>query len=152
VYFDGPIKNTGPIPPRVGQSTSYTVLWSIVNTSNNLENVVVTSRIPSYVTWENAIDPQAEDITYDPNRGTITWNVGQVTAGTGIISPLKQVAFQISFVPSLGQAGKSPDLFDSTLTGTDDFTNVTIERNTPKLTTAAPTDPAVPKGGGIVIE
>jgi hypothetical protein len=153
VYFDGPIKNAGPIPPRVGQQTTYTVIWSVMNTSNNVDDAVVSSRLPSYVTWENAIDPQAEDIIYDENRGTITWNVGQVTAGTGIISPIKQVAFQISVTPSLGQLGKSPDvLFESLFTGEDNFTNAPIERSASKLNTSAPTDPAVPRGGGVVIE
>lgn len=153
VYFDSPIKNTGPIPPRVNQETTYTVLWSVVNSSNTVDGVVVTSRLPSYVTWQNTIDPQAEDLVYDENRGTVTWNVGQVTAGTGIISPVKQVAFQVSLTPSLGQVGKSPDvLFESVLTGTDNFTNIPVEHSAAKLNTVAPTDPAVPKGGGTVVE
>jgi len=153
VYFDSPIKNTGPIPPRVDQETTYTVLWSVVNSSNNVDGVVVTSQLPSYVTWANVIDPQAEDIVYDENRGSITWNVGQVTAGTGIISPVRQVAFQVALTPSLGQVGKTPDvLFESSLVGTDNFTNIPINRSAQKLNTVAPTDPAVPRGGGIVVE
>ncbi len=153
VHFDSPIQNTGPIPPRVGQSTSYTIIWSVVNTSNTVDDMVVTSRLPSYVNWENTIDPQAEDIVYDPNRGIVTWNVGQVTAGAGIISPIKQVAFQVSISPSLGQVGESPDiLHESVLTGTDNFTGTAIEEQAGRLNTIAPTDPMVPKGGGVVIE
>jgi len=42
-------ENTGPFPPRVGEATTYTLVWRISNYYNQLENVKVSAYLPSYV-------------------------------------------------------------------------------------------------------
>jgi len=124
----GPFVNTGPIPPKVEQKTTYTVIWTIDNTSNAVNNAQVVATLPPYVTWLGNVSPSTEDVTYDANSGTITWNVGNVSANPSGSSDLRDVAFQISLFPSINQAATVPTLINmATLTATDDFTGTALQ-------------------------
>jgi hypothetical protein len=103
--------------------------------------------------WQEEVDPQAEDVRYDDVRGIVTWNVGEVAAGAGVVGPAKQVAFQVALVPSLGQVGIVPDLLlESTLSGIDNYTETKIEKKQGKLNASLSTDPLAPQNAGIVRE
>ena len=40
-YFSGPFKNTGALPPKVDKETTYTVSFTVHNSSNSVSNAVV---------------------------------------------------------------------------------------------------------------
>lgn len=147
----GPFSNTGPIPPRAEQATTYTIIWDADNTANAASNAVVTASLPAYVKWLNAISPAGEDISYDPNSGIITWNVGSVNTYTLSSSNRREVMFQISFTPSVTQVGTSPTLINAaTLTATDNFTGSGLKSVQDLLTTRFSTDPAYQPGNETV--
>jgi hypothetical protein len=149
----GPFVNTGPIPPKVEQKTTYTVIWTIDNTSNAVNNAQVVATLPPYVTWLGNVSPSTEDVTYDANSGTITWNVGNVSANPSGSSDLRDVAFQISLFPSINQAATVPTLINmATLTATDDFTGTALQSTQDFLTTSYSTDPAYKQGDGMVVK
>lgn len=142
VYSTGPFSNSGPIPPKAEVPTTYTVILAVTNSVNSLSNVVLHTSLPPYVSWLNKIDTASESITFDPSTRELVWNIGEVPAGTGISLPVRQVAFQISFLPSLGQVGASPILINTTrISGKDTFTNTTIQNEINALTTKMSTDP-----------
>lgn len=141
-YSVGPFTNTGPIPPKVGENTSYTVSWSAVNSSNDVADGKVTAVLPSYVEWLGVTSPAGEDVSYDSFTRTVTWNLGNVEAGTGVVSRAREASFQISFLPSLSQVGQEPDLVnDISLSGFDTFTGTTVNWQTNNLQTKTPDDP-----------
>lgn len=105
IYYSGPFKNSGPLPPKVGQETTYTVLWSLGGNSNDFSKVKVSAPLPSYVRWINNISPVDADIKFDERNGTVTWNAGDLPAGS-----TKDIAFQIGLTPNASQKGSSPDL------------------------------------------
>jgi len=109
-YYSGPFKNSGPLPPKVGQETTYTILWSLGGNSNDFSKVKVTASLPSYVRWLNVISPSTSEIKFNERDNTLTWEAGDVGAGTGIISSAKEVAFQIALTPGSNQVGSSPVL------------------------------------------
>jgi len=142
-----PIQNTGPIPPKVEQTTTYTVLWTVDNTVNTLNNVIVQSSLPSNIKWVGKISPENEDIGYDPVTGTVQWNVGSMQTFTAGTNKRRQVAFQISLTPAVNQVGSIQTLVNaSTLTGVDDFTGQTLKSNLGVLTTRFSTDPSFKEG------
>lgn len=151
VHSTGPFTNTGPIPPRAEQETTYTVIWAITNGSNDTRNVKVVASLPSYVKWLGAISPTDEKITFNPNGGVIEWNVGDVKAATGFNSSPKQVAFQISFTPSISQVGTTPVLVnDPVITGEDRYTSTVITQTRNDLSTKMSTDPRYKTGDEII--
>ena len=74
----GPFTNTGPIPPKAEQKTTYTIIWTISNTTSSVSNAQVTATLPPYVKWLGATSPSSENITFDQNTGMVTWNAGSV--------------------------------------------------------------------------
>jgi len=128
LYDLGPITNTGPVPPVVDQDTTYTVLWSLSNSSNNLENTKVVGTLPPYVSWNNKISPSSEKVTYDSTSRRIIWHVGPVSAGIGFVTEPREVNFQVTLRPSISQLGGKPVLISNTkLTADDTFVGQTIE-------------------------
>jgi hypothetical protein len=153
LFYSGSFKNTGPIPPKVEEETTYTVVWSLSNTANNVSKGIVKSSLPSWVDFGNKISPPSEDLTFNASTKEITWNVGNIPKGTGISSPSREVAFSIILTPSLSQVGSSPTLVnDAVLTGHDDFANVNIRVVKTSLTTRLPNDSSMPAGGDRVEE
>lgn len=129
LYYDGPFENTGPMPPKINRQTTYTVVWQISNTLNDLEDVVLEASLPTYVEWLGVVEPADADIEYKGLKGGIVWNVGDVERGTGYIRPPKEIAFQIGFVPTLSQVLNSPYILNrSVLMGKDTFSGVRIEK------------------------
>jgi hypothetical protein len=122
----GPIPNTGPLPPRVGQKTTYTVVWSLANSSNNLEGVRVQATLPLYLEWVGNFTPASEPLEFVPAEGgggEVIWKAGTVRAETGSRFPRREVAFQVALTPSAGQVGKTPTLLEpASFSATDSFT------------------------------
>ncbi len=136
LFATGSFTNTGPIPPQSERQTTYTLVWTIDNSSNSVSNVQVVSSLPAYVKWLGKIDPSEEDITHDAVTGTIVWNVGGLSTYTSGSSKRRQVSFQIALDPSINQVGTTPILLNqSSLTAQDDFTGQTLKSNLSTLTT-----------------
>ncbi|MES2314537.1 MAG: hypothetical protein V4524_01185 [Patescibacteria group bacterium] len=153
VRSTGPFTNSGPVPPKAEQKTTYTVMWSIGNTTSSVSGAQVTATLPPYVTWLGNISPTSEDITYDQNTGTITWNIGQVSAYSANSAKRREVAFQIGFTPSITQVSTAPTLINqATLTATDDFTQAQLTSQQDYLTTSFSTDSAFKGGDETVIQ
>ena len=132
----GNIENSGPIPPKVNQVTTYTVSWSLSNTFNTAQNVEVRAALPPYVEWTSVISPTTEDVIYNPVTKEVVWRVSQVVAGAGYKSAAKEVNFQISFLPSVSQVGTAPELMGGVfVTGTDRVTNTEVQASAPVVNT-----------------
>lgn len=142
LHYSGPFKNTGPMPPKVGSETTYAVIWSLGNTSNDFSEVKITSFLPPYVKFLNKFSPQDANFSFEESTGKVVWSVGEVSAGTGIIQPAKELAFQISFLPNLTQVNNFADLIlETTLEGRDNFISNTLNEKKPPLNTELKSDP-----------
>jgi len=153
LYFSGPFTNSGLIPPKVEKETTYTIVWSLSNTSNNVSKTQVRASLPSWVRFIGPATPASEDLVYNPSTKEIVWNAGNIPRGAGITGSEKTVAFKIGFTPSLSQINTSPTLINNAvLTGHDDFANVDIRVNKSSLNTRLDSDPAFPSDGDRVVE
>jgi hypothetical protein len=149
----GPFTNTGSIPPRVDQQTTYTAIWVVDNSVNNLSNVQVQSSLPAYVKWLGKVSPESEDLSYDSSTGQLTWNVGSI--GTNTIGTVRrrQVAFQISLNPTISQVGQAPVILNqSTLVAEDDFTGASLKSNLGTLNTRFATEAGFKEGDEKVVK
>ena len=151
----GPFANIGVVPPKAEQSATYTVDWTISNTTSSVSNAQVTATLPPYVTWLGQVFPSSENVTYDKNTGLVTWNAGTISPYSSDTSSTKrrEVAFQVSFQPSIIQVGTVPPLVnESTLTATDDFTQATLTSKQDYLSSSFSTDPGFVGGDETVVQ
>jgi len=153
-YSIGPIKNSGPIPPKVASETTYTITWALVNPSNNVTSATVEAVLPVYVEWKGVTSPVNESVTYNANTHTVTWDLQYLKSGAGVGSSSPRTAsFQVGITPSSSQLGESPTLvLQSLFKGTDTFTEevVTVEKTA--ITTRIVKDPAFRSGSEDVIQ
>jgi hypothetical protein len=153
LHSSGPFVNSGFLPPKVGEETTYTVVWSISNFYNDVSNVVVRASIPSYVSWLGEISPSDENIVYNPSTSEVVWEISRIEAGTGILRPAKEVAFKISFLPAPHQADQSPMLVSQTsLESKDLFTGLILRDLEKFLNTASINEAQANRALGRVVE
>jgi len=136
--------NSGPLPPKVGESTTYTVIWQAKNYYNDVKNVKVKATLSPGVKLTGRISPENSRLTFDSQSKEIIWELGDLQAGTGNIVPAPNVAFQISFTPDFSQRGLIPLLVSQAkIIGEDYWTEEFLEVTSPAIDTALPDDPIV---------
>ncbi len=146
LYSIGPIKNTGPFPPKVGQETSYSISWTMKSVENPLANAVATATLPLGVSWAGVIYPSTESLSYDPETRKISWNIGGVQKSVGSPSS-RSVSFQVKIRPDKSQADDEVELLSETnISATDTVANVEIKAQRPPVTTVLSSDPAYSTG------
>lgn len=151
LYYSGAFSNSGPIPPKAEEETTYTVVWTLSNTSNPVSRATLRSSLPSWVSFVGTVSPAGEDVSYNAATKEIIWNIGRIARGAGLTATARSVSFQISLKPSLSQVGSSPTLIsEAVLTGHDDFANVNIQAAKGALDTQLESDPSFPGNGGLV--
>ncbi|OGI65789.1 hypothetical protein A3A95_01475 [Candidatus Nomurabacteria bacterium RIFCSPLOWO2_01_FULL_39_18] len=152
-YYSGPFTNKGPIPPKVETETTYTIVWTLSNSANNISKAQINSSLPSWMRFVGTISPAGEDLVYNPSSREIVWNIGNITKGTNITGAGRGVAFQVAISPSSSQVDSIPVIInDATLTGHDDFANVNVKVNKVRLNASLFNDPQFPSSGGTVVE
>lgn len=135
-YNDPTIGNSGPVPPQVGKETTYTIHWQVANVSNDIIGAKVEAVLPAGVSMTDKIFPEDAHLTHNSRNNTIIWDIGNVSAGTGILSAPKEVVFQIKFIPSPNQGGApsanilGPSIFSGRDTFTGNNLTMTAERKT----------------------
>lgn len=122
-YDDWRIKNFGAVPPRIGQETSYALHWLITNKFNDISGVELESSLPTGVKWTGEVYPENEKISFNERTNMIKWEVGEVASGTGVLSPKREVSFQVSIAPEINSLGQIVTLLNpAKLIAEDDFT------------------------------
>ena len=141
--------NSGPIPPEVGQKTTYTVVWQIGENWNDLRNLKVKTTLPENIKPTGQIFPEDAKFTYDSKSKEAIWNVGDVEAFSEE-SPLT-LAFQIEFTPDSSQKGKTPDLVEEAdVLAEDVFTGEIINVEAGPVNTTLPDDESISSAQGKV--
>jgi hypothetical protein len=152
-YYDEVFGNSGPIPPRVGEATTYTIFWQVKNYYSDVKDVKVRAKLPEYVSLTGKIFPEemASKFSFDPNSREIVWSLGELKGGEGISTPPKTIAFQISFSPTESQRGQTPEIIGEVkISGEDSWTGKTLEATSTSITTALPDDPQMKPEMGVV--
>jgi len=146
-YFQDEIfGNSGPIPPRVGETTTYTIIWQVKNNYNNVKNIRVRVNLPNYIRLTGEIFPKEAKFLFDSESREILWEVGDLEAGQG-----QTLAFQIALAPTSDQKGQTPEIIgEAKITGEDTWTEATLEKTSLLINTTLPDDPTMRPEMGIV--
>ncbi len=131
LYGEAPFVNTGPIPPVAEKMTQYVYMLRVKAGTNDVTAAELTAVIPQYVSWLDLVT-EDDDVTYNATTRTMRWNIGNMEANSE-----KQVAIQVSFLPSLSQVNTTPTLLETQrFKATDRFTGTVVRADHPALTTS----------------
>ncbi len=149
----GHFANRGPVPPQVGEETTYTVVWSLTNAFNELADARASALLPPFVRFLGPVSPASERVSYDAVGGEVVWEAGELKAGVGIGGSPREVAFQIALVPADNQAGTTPTLVgEAVAEGGDRFTGRTVTSATRPALTTRFSDASFVNGQEIVVK
>ncbi|MCL4399969.1 hypothetical protein M1506_01700, partial [Patescibacteria group bacterium] len=149
------IANVGPLPPRVGTPTDFTIHWLLSNFGNDLSNVSISAPLPSGITFTGVTKSTiaSSSIVYSSSTGSVVWNIGDVGANSGFITGPIEGVFQVEATPTNDEVGSYEDLLgETTLKASDDFTNSNISISADPVTTLLPYDKTVSSSDGLVAE
>lgn len=126
----------GPVPPKVGELTTYEVVLLAETTTSDIESARVSTRLPSYMVWEGMQTSSIGKVRYNPDTRNVVWD-----AGVFAKDETHTASFRVSLRPSLSQVGTSPRITESIIIeGTDTFTKKRIRSSSESLTTMLTTD------------
>jgi hypothetical protein len=135
LYRSGSFLNNGPLPPTPDEPTTYTVVWSVANSSNKVVGAEIRATLPVYVKWLNNFQPKNQSVIYNESTREIVWNIGTINEGTGTTGPSKELEFQVEFTPSTSQINQTVPLVTGLrLKGKDAFTNFDINKTIATIT------------------
>jgi uncharacterized repeat protein (TIGR01451 family) len=150
-YFDetGVPLGSGPLPPKVGQLTTYRVFWTVTNSLHELSNLTVTTLLPQGVKWSGTPrQVDAGDLSFDDTGRIATWRLNRLPIS------IKQVvvSFDVQVTPAAADAGNIMDITgDSKFEALDKATNsVILKTERPIGTDLIGDDTAA--GKGVVME
>jgi len=150
-YYEGPFSNSGPIPPKVNEKTTYTIVWQATNTLNDLADARIEAPLPRHVAFEEKWYPSSNKLLYNSETHSVSWDIGALSAGAGSISPVETVAFQVSLTPTEEMRGKTVELVEAAkISGQDEFVDEFVEAFAPALDTTLPNDVGIREGDGVV--
>ncbi|MFH1206982.1 MAG: hypothetical protein V1668_00040 [Patescibacteria group bacterium] len=142
----------GPLPPQVGQKTTYVAYWYLTNNGNEVQNVTVTTVLPEWVAWENIIKVTAGTMSFDGTTRTVTWSINKLPAQIGQLIPELAAQFSISVTPTSADVGKLLILTGKSIgSGVDTFTSQTLSPSQDMITSDLAQDPQA-SGKGVVVD
>jgi len=136
LHTSGPLSTSGPIPPRVGQTTTYTIVWDTFDEGSAIAGATVSATLPSYISY-TGLTTGTGSFSYDAGSHTVTWNIGDIAQGASA-----QGAFQVSLTPSTSQKNSAPHLTSTaSFSGYDRFAGVQVSATADPVTTETKGDP-----------
>ncbi len=131
--------NIGPVPPIVGQETTYTLLLRVGSTFNAIDDARVVLAIPGQVRYLKTHAVGQGAVVYNDRTGEIAWNIGTLPPGT---DRLTELAIQVGFTPDPSQVGAEAKIVNSaTFTGRDLWTEEAVSKNLPSKNIRFSEDP-----------
>ena len=123
---------SGPLPPKVGQTTSLKVYWVISNNLHELADLTVVSQLPSYVSWDNKNSNTTGNLEYDEQSNKVIWQIGRLPLSASNV----KAEFNIKITPTSSDLNKILVLLPATLvSATDSETQTAITKTMTAQTT-----------------
>ncbi len=126
-YFDQDniAVGTGPLPPQVGETTTFKVYWTITNSLHELNNLIVTTKLPNYVKWDNKEQTNAGTINYNQENNEVTWTIGRLPISANNL----EAEFSVGINPRTTDRNKLLIIVSgTTLSGIDNSTTFPVSQ------------------------
>jgi len=137
---------SGPLPPKVGQTTSLKVYWVISNNLHELADLTVVSQLPSYVSWDDKNSNTAGNLEYDEQNNKVIWQIGRLPLSASNV----KAEFNIKITPTSSDLNKILVLLPATLVSAIDSETQTAITKTMTAQTTKLKDDNIANTDGMV--
>ena len=148
-YDDGRlgITSQGPVPPKVGQQTTYTVRFRIGSTLNDAGDVRLIGVLPDGVSYTGQNYLTVGTLEYNERNGEIAWSIPLLPGLTGITTPPAELDVQVAITPGANSVGKTIDFLNKgVVSAVDQYTDTSVETS---ITKYPSTETASPQTGRV---
>jgi hypothetical protein len=149
-YFteEGAPLGTGPLPPKVGEATTYRITWKLNKTVHSLKNVEVTAKVPRSVSYNQVATSTAGELVFKEEDRTLHWTLNRMPTGVGEA----EVQFNVSLTPVAADDGRFASLMDDiTFQATDEDIQESVLLVIKQLNTDLQND-STAAGKGVVVK
>ncbi|MFT7645104.1 MAG: hypothetical protein ACI9BF_000775 [Candidatus Paceibacteria bacterium] len=141
----GRFVDIGPIPPKVGEVTTYSLTLVAAAGANDMANTIVETSLPLYVDWLDDYDTDGV-VTYNSVSKTLKWDIGAISSGQR-----KDFTFQVGIKPSVSQLNRPMVLLNTqNIRANDKFTSALLQDSAEAVTTELSTEMGFPEDNGNV--
>ncbi len=152
-YNDSVIRNSGPIPPKVGEETTFSIHLKLKNVSNDVSDAKVTVKLPSGINWKNNFVPAGSSVVFNERTNEMVWEIGTMPAGLGLLTGPRELTFQVGVTPSQNQVGEYVPLISETVfSAKDNFTGQDLSVELGEKSSDLKEDISIGGEGGRVVE
>jgi hypothetical protein len=133
-YFDDDniAVGSGPLPPKVGETTSVKVYWTLLTTIHELENTRVETILPKNIVWNSKELTTVGTISFKEETRTVVWDVGKLP----VLPEAIRAEFSISVTPAEEDRNKMLVLIsDTEAKASDTITGAEIKKTAKPETT-----------------
>ncbi len=97
----------GPLPPKVGEKTTYRIFWTIKNSLHDLSEITVKAKMPKNVSFgPRSIVPVG---TLSHTEDEIVWRIENLSS----LVSRAEVSFDLGVIPQVGDVGKVLNLLEA---------------------------------------
>lgn len=118
-YFteEGAPVGSGPLPPKVGEATTYRIIWKLNKTVHSLKDVQVDAKLPRSVSFVDVATSTAGEFDYNESDRIMVWSLNRMPEGVDEA----EVWFNVSLTPVAADDGRFATLMnDITFQATDE--------------------------------
>lgn len=107
---EGAPLGSGPLPPIVGNTTSYRIFWSVRKKLHSLGDVEVTAHLPRIVAWGQKSQADTGTLTYDEKTREVHWRIKSVPEDVTELN----ASFELQLTPESVDIGRFASLLEET--------------------------------------
>lgn len=145
--------NSGPVTPRVGQKTTTTLHLVVIGGTNGFRTTSLSLVLSPKASFEGVVSSDSASVRWNPDAREFVWNIADLIAGTGILSPPRELVIRLGVTPDSSDIGKPARISDSgLLVGEDSWTGRTSDFTFEPASTVDIADPGFVYRDGIVQE
>lgn len=143
-YDDGRlgISSTGPVPPKAGQTTTYTVRIRFGSLLNDVGEAKLIALLPDGVEYTNKTVISKGSVEFNERSREVQWLIPLLEGGTGRTRLAEELYFQVAVTPGANLAGKViPFLSRLVADGQDTFIDELVKVEVKELPTTETASP-----------
>ena len=147
--FDNKKIGSGPIPPKVGETTKYRVYLFISNTTNEIFDGKVEISLPKHVSWTGVKEVEVGNLSFINKK--LIWDIGKIDRNLVSEDARIEANFEVGITPNKDQVDKLVTLVNKTVfTGKDRHTDKAVKIETKPIKTDLEGDPKIKEEQGKV--